>query len=104
MRAERTKDEVIAVIFDCLRNVNAGINSPELENPTSETRLIGSHSPLDSIGLVNLIADLEEALANRFGKDLVLADERAVSRMHSPFRRVDSLADYVIERLREDQN
>jgi hypothetical protein len=34
---------------------------------------------------------------------LVLADERAMSQRHNPFRDVRSLADYVMERLNESK-
>jgi acyl carrier protein len=99
--AREMKEEILDIICKCLRDLNEGINSPALENANRETRLIGSHSALDSIGLVTLIADVEEAVSVHFGKDLILADDRAMSRTNSPFRRVDSLADYVIERLQE---
>ncbi|MEN9653051.1 MAG: hypothetical protein RL303_771, partial [Verrucomicrobiota bacterium] len=31
------------------------------------------------------------------GKNVALADEKAMSRLTSPFRRVDLLAEYVVE-------
>ena len=52
---------------------------------------------LDSIGLVTLIADLEEDIRVATGKTVTLADEKAMSRLTSPFRRVDLLAEYVVE-------
>ena len=93
------KEEVTSLICNCLRELNQTIQSPDLENPTAETRLFGTKSPLDSLALVTLIVDVEEAISTRFGKELVLADERALSRTHSPFRRVGSLADYILEKL-----
>ena len=56
---------------------------------------------MDSLGLVNFLADLEYRLADEFKKDVVLASERAMSRERSPFRDVSSLTDYVVELLSE---
>ncbi len=98
------RDEVIAIICRCLREVSAGLPSSNQPPPGSDTRLFGSKSALDSVGLVNLLADVEETISVRFGKDFVLADEQAMSRTHSPFRRVDSLADYIVEKLSEPRS
>lgn len=61
--------------------------------------LFGPGGLLDSLALVNFIADLEYELGLAFGRDLVLASERAMSRGRSPFRSVDALTDYVMELL-----
>lgn len=63
--------------------------------------LYGPGSPLDSLGLVNLLADVEMQISSETGRDIVLASERAMSRRSSPFRDVDALADYVMELLAE---
>jgi len=57
--------------------------------------------PLDSLGLVNFLADLEYRLGRELGRDLVLASERAMSRGRSPFRDVDALVAYILELLAE---
>ena len=56
--------------------------------------LFGPPSPLDSLGLVALLIDVEEALAQQ-GHVVVLTDERALSQRHSPFRTVPSLVQYI---------
>jgi hypothetical protein len=65
------------------------------------SRIFGGEAPLDSLGLVNFLADLEYRLEKEFGQDVVLASERAMSRQSSPFRDVASLTDYVVELLSE---
>jgi len=67
------------------------------ENPA----IFGGAGSLDSLGLVNLLADLEYRLAGEFGRDLVLASDRAMSRNRSPFRDVDGLTEYIVELLSE---
>ena len=76
------------------------MGKPELGQATDETHLLGGQSPLDSIGLVTLIADLEGDIQREFGKSVTLADEKAMSRTLSPFRKVGTLVDYIDEKLR----
>jgi len=61
--------------------------------------IFGPTAALDSLGLVNLLADLEYRLGERFGRDVVLASEQAMSRSRSPFRDLDSLTEYTMELL-----
>lgn len=63
--------------------------------------LYGAGGTFDSLGLVNFLADLEQAIATAYGRELVLASERALSRTRSPFRDVDALTDYLAELLAE---
>jgi hypothetical protein len=69
---------------------------------TEETVLYGSGGVLDSLGLVSLILDVEQAVNERSGANLVLADAQAMAQRHNPFRDVRSLADYVMARLRAE--
>lgn len=61
--------------------------------------IFGAGAPLDSLGLVSFLADLECRIADEFGREIVLASERAMSRSRSPFRDVTSLTEYIVELL-----
>ena len=66
------------------------------------TRLPGRSSKFDSFGLVNLIILVEEKLNEKFDSSITLADERAMSQEHSPFRSVKTLADDAYTLLSEN--
>lgn len=66
---------------------------------TGDTALLGDDGLLDSLGLVNLLVDVEQALEDETGAALTIGDDRAVSARHSPFRTVGSLADYALDLL-----
>jgi acyl carrier protein len=66
---------------------------------TEDTALLGENGLLDSLGLVNLLVDVEQALEDETGAALTISDDRAVSARHSPFRTVGSLADYALDLL-----
>ena len=60
-----------------------------------ETRLLGRGAKLDSLGLVTLIVDIEQRLADEIGMEISLTDEKAMSQTRSPFRDVKSLVNYI---------
>jgi hypothetical protein len=61
--------------------------------------IFGEGAPVDSLGLVNFLADMEHRIHKEFGREVVLASEKAMSRASSPFRDVSSLTDYIAELL-----
>lgn len=65
------------------------------------SRIFGGDAPLDSLGLVNFLADLEYRIHQEFGREIVLASEKAMSRGSSPFRDVPALTTYIVELLGE---
>lgn len=91
---EKIKAIVIGVVRDLCDD------DEEINN---DTVLLGAGGILDSVGLVSLVVDVEEAVNDEFGTDLTLADIRAMSQKNSPFRTVGSLTKYIIERFEESK-
>lgn len=97
------KQKIHEVVTEAIIELNNELQIEDLKTPSSETRLYGAKSALDSISLVTLIADVEDKISSEFGKDIVLADERAMSQRLSPFGRVGTLVDYIEKLLSEEQ-
>ena len=83
------------IVFRRLNLLGKELGKPELCSATEETHLMGAQSPLDSIGLVTLIADLEGDILEITGKSVTLADEKAMSLKVSPFRKVGTLIAHI---------
>jgi hypothetical protein len=64
-----------------------------------KTRLFGGGGPLDSLGLVSMVVQLEELVEEKTGKSIIIADEKAMSRRTSPFASLGLLSDYIFELL-----
>jgi acyl carrier protein len=62
---------------------------------TPDTVLFGSNGLLDSIGLVSVAIAVEQAVQDRYQVTITLADEKALSQKHSPYRTVGTLARYA---------
>jgi acyl carrier protein len=88
-------NSITQLIITSLSELNEELNDPSLENISEQTRLFGGNGALDSLALVSFIADIEEKISEQYGKNIVLADEKAMSQKVSPFRTVESLASYI---------
>ena len=83
------------IVTNSITEVNLGLSKEnQLENSTG-TRLFGGNSDLDSLGLVNLIVAIEQHLEEEFNITISLADDKAMSQKHSPFKTVGTLVDYI---------
>jgi|SRR4030095_9166407 acyl carrier protein len=88
-------ENIVAAIYRAVDWINGELPSDRQLIKAPETRLLGSQSVLDSMGLVSLIVTIEREVEDGFGVALTLADERALSMEASPFRSIQSLADYI---------
>ena len=88
-------ENIVAAIYRAVDWINGELPPNRQLIKAPETRLLGSQSILDSLHLVSLIVTIERELEDAFGVALTLADERALSMKESPFRSIQSLADYI---------
>jgi acyl carrier protein len=91
MNREAVVRIVVAVTTDFLGSARSAEAGPLDET----TRLFGREGLLDSLGLVNLLLDLEQQLNEQHALSIALADDRAMSQTRSPFRTIGSLSDYI---------
>ncbi len=95
------KEKIEIIIIEALNEINEELENENLKNITKETKLYGGSGTLDSLALVSFVIDLEERISDEFQKDIVLADEKAMSQKTSPFRDVETLTNYVQKLLEE---
>jgi acyl carrier protein len=91
------REAMIAIIYDAIDDLNPSLEVPIAKTP--DTLLFGQGGRLDSVGLVNLVVSMEQSIEDRFGVSVSLADESAVSQARSPFRDVQTLADFASARV-----
>ncbi|WP_428026159.1 hypothetical protein [Arcobacter sp.] len=93
-------EKIENIICETLVELNEELENENFGNPNSKTKLYGTNG-MDSLALVSFITDLEERISDEFEKDIVLADEKAMSAKTSPFRSVESLTIYIKSLLEE---
>jgi acyl carrier protein len=91
------RNTILQIVQKTLKELGEDLNKEALLETNENTRLFGSRSALDSMNLVNLIADIEEQISEDYGINITLANQSAMSRTHSPFRKVGSCVDYILE-------
>lgn len=93
------REMVKETIFECIERLNRERPEDDRVPASLETLLLFEGGALDSLELVSLVVDLEEALSERFSCAITLTDDEAMSREDSPFASVRSLLDYALEVL-----
>lgn len=89
-----TPAEIQKVVLSALCHANLARKADAQLDVSPQAPIFGPGSPLDSLGLVSLLIDIEEAMQDR-GLEITLGDARAMSQTKSPFRSVPALVDYI---------
>lgn len=87
--------EVISVILKTLQDLHGQQDIHITQPLTDKTPLFGQEGILDSLGLVTLVVAVEQAIEDELGVSISLADEKAMSQRHSPYRTIGALAEYA---------
>lgn len=87
------RDKLRSLLWESIRGYadTAGVRI-EIQD---DLRLLGRGAPFDSLGFVMVLSSFEAGINDAFGTEIVLANERAMSMEHSPFRTVSCLVDYA---------
>ena len=89
------KKDIKEIIFDAINEVNAYQDENKKLEISDNTEFIGKDSVLDSLDFVNFIVDVEQRINEAFNTNVILMDEKAMSRRNSPFRNVKTLEEYI---------
>ena len=99
--SDSRRTQVVEWLVEGVRTRLAELGEPEPAEVTEATRLVGERAVLSSLALVSLIVEIEQTIEDEWGAALTLADERALSQQHSPFRSIGTLADWIARLLAE---
>ena len=96
--------EIINLVFKAIDEINQQLPKEDHLHKSLDTVFFGTNGNLDSLGLINLIVAVEQNIEDEFDITITLADEKAMSQKHSPFRTVESLVNYIGLILKENLN
>jgi acyl carrier protein len=94
-------EKYINLVLSALHEMGEDDDNSALIEANVKTKLFGANGALDSVNIVFLITELEEKISDDFGVDITLADEKAMSQVTSPFRNVETLANYIGQLVEE---
>ena len=89
------KEKILEVVYNSTDELNHQLGKEDKLVKSLDTRLFGGYSKLDSLGLVNLLVIMEQNIEDEFDVSITIADERAMSQKHSPFKTIGTLAKYI---------
>lgn len=94
-------ENIRKIIFEAIDEINQQLADGKQILKSDDAVLYGPKSSLDSLGLVNLIVDIEQKFQDETGISINLADEKALSQKNSPYLSVKSLSEYISRILSE---
>lgn len=89
------KEQITEILKEAIAELNEQLDDNEKIAFNDETRFIGSHACIDSMGFVTLVSIIEELISDKIGKNVQLVNEKAFSQKHSPFYSIATLTDYI---------
>ena len=95
------RKDAYEIVIASLNEVFAQTGMPAPEGLGEDTVLVGSDPVLDSLGVVQLIVEVEQRVEQGHNISVTLANDKAMSARNSPFRTVGVLADHVVATAQE---
>jgi acyl carrier protein len=89
------------IVVASLKEVFEQVGTPPPDHVGEDTVLVGNDAVLDSLGVVQLIVEVEQRVEESHSVSVTLANDKAMSARNSPFRTVGVLADHVIATAQE---
>jgi acyl carrier protein len=96
--------QVDQILFAAIQEINEQLPAGQTIAEEKSTLLFGREGVLDSLTLVNLIVAAEQKVQETLNVSITLADDRAMSQKNSPFKSVESLANYIVMLVKEKSN
>jgi D-alanine--poly(phosphoribitol) ligase subunit 2 len=93
------QDQLTSLILEVAAEIRQQDPAAPAAPLTLDTPLFGADGAFDSMGLVSLIVAVEQAIEEKLGATVALADEKALSQKSSPYRTVRTLAAYAAEQI-----
>jgi acyl carrier protein len=88
------------LIFSAIEEINVQLPEEKKLIKSAKTVLFGKNGQLDSLGLVNLIVIIEQNIEDEFDISITIADDKAMSQKHSPFKSISTLSNYLFDILK----
>lgn len=98
-----SREQIRRIVEEVVHEFNETLEKKIQTELGEEAPLYGSKGCLDSLNLVSFVIAVEQNLDEELGLVVSLADEKAMSQAHSPFRTCGSLIDYILSLLLQEK-
>jgi len=99
--AQLQREALLRIVLESCREINLSYRTAFPADLGIKTALYGRDGYLDSLGLVSLLAVVEQSIEEQLGTKLTLSEISSPALPDYPFRTVDSFVGYLAEHLEE---
>jgi len=93
-----TREQALSIVQSAISELNE-MRGPSAQMPLETTTVLqGVHSGLDSLGLINLIAAVEDKAKDVCGKSVYLGVDESTTGSENPFSTIETLAEELVKR------
>jgi len=96
------RQRILSLVYASIGVINEMRANDDKLELGEDISLFGPESKLDSLGLVNLVIDIEQRLLDELGAEVILTDERVMSEDTNVFESVRILVEHISHALKED--
>jgi acyl carrier protein len=91
-------EKITELLYACIDSANRMLPSDAKLNKSPDTVLVGDGGVLDSLALINLLVDLEEALRTKLAVECPLIEDDLLADVQGPYRSIANLTEWIAER------
>ena len=93
-------EKISELLYACIDSANRMLPSDAKLAKSPDTVLVGDSGVLDSLALINLLVDLEDALRTNLGVECPLIEDDLLADAQGPYRSIANLTEWIAERAR----
>jgi len=94
------RETLLALVIKAASELNLQLENKIPVERGVDAPLYGQNGVLDSVGLVSLVVEVEQAIDDETGVSITLANEGAMSQKRSPFGSIGALVEYAESLIR----
>ena len=102
MEKEINLEEILSIVIEASKEIIRENDLPLVEIEEG-TELLGENGALDSMGIVELVSDLEMAIEDSYGKTISLFDDEMLSDVNGPFESPKLLSKHICSVLLKEK-
>ncbi len=89
------RDRILEIVFEGIDEINLQRKPAERLQKSETTALFGEGSQLDSLGLVNFAAQVEQRIETEFDRSISIIEQLAGDSGENPLRNIGTLVVYL---------
>ncbi|MDQ3819051.1 MAG: acyl carrier protein [Acidobacteriota bacterium] len=96
------RERIVQAVYGAVDELNKRLPGGVKIEKSLDAPLYGKSGKLESLDFVTFIMEVEEKVSEEFGANVMVTDEKLLSKQESPFSTLGTLTDYLERVLKEE--